>query len=362
MQKIIRLAVISLFIVLSGLSFAAGGKYGPTTSADNIWKIADSMKPSEEVTTQQVALGIFYRNRDAFYSDNINALKAGKILEIPDARIVSSISKEAAAKELNEHSRRWAERNKSSKKVEQKNEANSQDSLLNSSNGEKVASEGDASDVESQPEEVLVEEQQDTAVQKKPEDDVSDSLVEDSISPQEQSDSVIIDDSSFNDSLMTEDSNVKQQMEAFNERLDGIEVQLNELTQFNEKMKNSFLGGFFLLMEGYSEGVLGALGPVLFMIIVGLIVLLLLVLLIYLVMPKNKEKNIDYLHDEEIEEGDFNYTDHEDNTAKLNLARAYIDMGELDKAKSELQEVLLHGTDEEQQEAKEILDEMKGSE
>ena len=45
--------------------------------------------------------------------------------------------------------------------------------------------------------------------------------------------------------------------------------------------------------------------------------------------------------------------------AKLNLARAYVDMGRDAKAKSILQEILAYGSDVEQEEAKQLLDKLK---
>ena len=47
-----------------------------------------------------------------------------------------------------------------------------------------------------------------------------------------------------------------------------------------------------------------------------------------------------------------------DVSTKLDLARAYIDMGDLDVARNTLKEVLEEGDDSQQQEARQLLDEL----
>ncbi|MFV0277276.1 MAG: FimV/HubP family polar landmark protein, partial [Parahaliea sp.] len=61
--------------------------------------------------------------------------------------------------------------------------------------------------------------------------------------------------------------------------------------------------------------------------------------------------------DEELEDDDLVIAS-EGNavTTKLDLARAYIDMGDEDGARQILEEVLLEGSDEQQQEANELLE------
>lgn len=61
-------------------------------------------------------------------------------------------------------------------------------------------------------------------------------------------------------------------------------------------------------------------------------------------ISRNPEQNLDFMAGQE------------GSTAKLNLARAYIEMGSADKAEEILSDVLSHGTDFEQKEAKELLE------
>ncbi len=59
------------------------------------------------------------------------------------------------------------------------------------------------------------------------------------------------------------------------------------------------------------------------------------------------------------EEGDSEEGgDQEEMGTKLDLARAYIDMGDTDGAKGILEEVLVGGNDEQKQQAQELIDQM----
>ncbi|MCG2580605.1 MAG: hypothetical protein KA296_06985 [Marinobacter sp.] len=64
----------------------AGGArtFGPTGSSDTLWKIAASVRPNDSVSMQQVMLAIQDLNPDAFIGDNINRLKRGEVLRIPE--------------------------------------------------------------------------------------------------------------------------------------------------------------------------------------------------------------------------------------------------------------------------------------
>ena len=73
---------------------------GPTNSADTLWTIAAQIRPSSDVTMQQVMLAIQDLNPDAFIDGNINRLKRGEILRIPDENQIRSRSRAAANQEV----------------------------------------------------------------------------------------------------------------------------------------------------------------------------------------------------------------------------------------------------------------------
>ncbi|MFT6907176.1 MAG: pilus assembly protein FimV [Oleiphilaceae bacterium] len=59
------------------------GTYGATNSTDTLWDIALKARPNRSVSPQQVMLAIQDLNPSAFIDDNINKLKAGRVLRLP---------------------------------------------------------------------------------------------------------------------------------------------------------------------------------------------------------------------------------------------------------------------------------------
>ena len=55
-----------------------------TTRDDTLWKIAARSLPADGISVNQQMLAIQRLNRQAFIRDNINLLKAGFVLRLPD--------------------------------------------------------------------------------------------------------------------------------------------------------------------------------------------------------------------------------------------------------------------------------------
>ena len=88
---------------VSPASAYSGGDYGPTRSGDTLWSIANEMKPAS-VTTHQMMLALLRANPDAFIGNNINGLKRGAILEMPDRQQMNAVNQsEALAQVKNQH-------------------------------------------------------------------------------------------------------------------------------------------------------------------------------------------------------------------------------------------------------------------
>nr|VFK12570.1 MAG: FimV N-terminal domain-containing protein [Candidatus Kentron sp. LPFa]VFK29099.1 MAG: FimV N-terminal domain-containing protein [Candidatus Kentron sp. LPFa] len=85
----------------------AGGAYsvyGPVTAEDTLWSIATRSRPDKSVSIEQMMLALRQHNPDAFVENNINALKAGAILRIPDRGKTMTIpQKEALAEVKRQH-------------------------------------------------------------------------------------------------------------------------------------------------------------------------------------------------------------------------------------------------------------------
>jgi pilus assembly protein FimV len=87
-------------------SGAKAKEYGPVGKGDTLGKIAASLKP-EGVTLEQMLVGLYRSNPDAFIRNNMNLVKSGKILRVPDAQELSSVTQSEAVKEVRTQVADW---------------------------------------------------------------------------------------------------------------------------------------------------------------------------------------------------------------------------------------------------------------
>jgi pilus assembly protein FimV len=86
---------------------SAGGKeYGPIQRGETLGKIAKSVMP-EGVTLEQMLVALYRSNPDAFIHKNLNLVRTGKVLRVPDREEVAAISKGQANKEYRTHVADW---------------------------------------------------------------------------------------------------------------------------------------------------------------------------------------------------------------------------------------------------------------
>lgn len=78
----------------------AGSEYGMTGQGDTLWKIALRVRPNDSVSVQQTMLALQRANPDAFINNNINLLKAGYVLRIPDVREIRAETVASAVQEV----------------------------------------------------------------------------------------------------------------------------------------------------------------------------------------------------------------------------------------------------------------------
>ncbi|MFZ1391686.1 MAG: FimV/HubP family polar landmark protein [Dokdonella sp.] len=78
---------------------AGGNEYGPVAAGETLGEIARATRPGEQVSINQMMLALLKSNPNAFFKDNINALKRGAVLRIPSAEEVaaSGSARDAAA-------------------------------------------------------------------------------------------------------------------------------------------------------------------------------------------------------------------------------------------------------------------------
>lgn len=87
----------------------AGSKaqeYGPINKGETLGKIAATLKP-EGVSLEQMMVGLYRSNPDAFINKNMNLVKSGKILRVPDAQELAAISQSEAVKEYRTQVADW---------------------------------------------------------------------------------------------------------------------------------------------------------------------------------------------------------------------------------------------------------------
>lgn len=89
--------------------WATATEYGPVKKGDTLWKIAERMRADESISLEQTMLALMKANKQAFINNNMNNLKTGKILKIPERSAVESISQSRALREFRAQYDAWQE-------------------------------------------------------------------------------------------------------------------------------------------------------------------------------------------------------------------------------------------------------------
>lgn len=89
------------------ITAAKGGQeYGPVAKGETLGKIAAGLKP-EGVSLEQMLVGLYRSNPDAFIRNNMNLVKSGKVLRVPDAQELAAISRSDAVQEIRTQVSDW---------------------------------------------------------------------------------------------------------------------------------------------------------------------------------------------------------------------------------------------------------------
>lgn len=81
--------------------------YGRTKRNDTLWTIAKEVRPDNAVSMNQAMIGLLHENPEAFAGNNVNRLKAGYVLRVPDRASMTSISRAEAKNEVDQQYREW---------------------------------------------------------------------------------------------------------------------------------------------------------------------------------------------------------------------------------------------------------------
>jgi pilus assembly protein FimV len=85
---------------------AAEGSYGPIQRGQTLSQIAREVRP-EGVSVEQMLVGLYRSNPDAFIRKNMNLVRSGKILRVPERSEVQAISQAEAVKEYRAQVADW---------------------------------------------------------------------------------------------------------------------------------------------------------------------------------------------------------------------------------------------------------------
>ncbi len=81
-------------------------RYGPVKSGETLRAIAAKVKPTE-VSLEQMMVGLYQANKRAFSGDNMNRLKRGEVLNVPDAGTLTATSQRDAVRSIRAHVQDW---------------------------------------------------------------------------------------------------------------------------------------------------------------------------------------------------------------------------------------------------------------
>jgi pilus assembly protein FimV len=93
-------------VIQQSSSSQPAGSYRIKTG-DTAWSLADAMRPDQSITVPQMMVAMLRANPESFINENINGLKRGYILRVPDYDQVASISQADAWVLVREQAALW---------------------------------------------------------------------------------------------------------------------------------------------------------------------------------------------------------------------------------------------------------------
>jgi len=76
---------------------------------DTLWSMANRMRPDSSVSVEQMMLALVRKNPEAFIQENINGVKRGYILRIPNRDEATQLDRQEAIAQAREHGALWRE-------------------------------------------------------------------------------------------------------------------------------------------------------------------------------------------------------------------------------------------------------------
>lgn len=85
----------------------SGGTYGPVASGETLWSIANQARPDSSISVNQMMLALLRTNPDAFFRDNINALRRGAVLRVPNREEIQRLAASEALDAVRRQNDLW---------------------------------------------------------------------------------------------------------------------------------------------------------------------------------------------------------------------------------------------------------------
>ncbi len=82
-------------------------RYGPVTGRDSLWAIARQTRPGSDIGIHQMMIALQRANPDAFIDGNVNLLREGVTLEVPDRATIEAIDAAEAQAEFRRQTEAW---------------------------------------------------------------------------------------------------------------------------------------------------------------------------------------------------------------------------------------------------------------
>jgi pilus assembly protein FimV len=86
---------------------SSADSYGPVRRNETLWEIAKRTRPGNDISMDQMMHALLRENPQAFMNNNINRLKAGVTLNIPDRNTINTITASEALAESRRQEQEW---------------------------------------------------------------------------------------------------------------------------------------------------------------------------------------------------------------------------------------------------------------
>lgn len=329
MKKIFYGMLLLPLVVTPVLANSDRPVYGPTLENEHLYRIALRVRPTRNLTVQQVMIALLNENPNAFAKSNINFLKSGYRLVIPDMTEIAKISAKTAWEQVDLQNKAWsqgAEPLVAQTKIQAVPESKEQ---LATNEARPFTAFFDIASHHFNPE-------------------VETTMTSLSATDADQLATLVQNTQRFEQQTTAELASLKQHNQDLETKVAQLNEQLKTMTyhfiQLSTYIKNQDAGGYGKavlknLIE-YGWGLGGSL--------------IALALLLWAYARSGKNRHSTKQSKPEHDEYDF-LQGKESIPTKLDLARAYIDMGDDHAAQSTLKDVLQKGDENQQQIARDLM-------